>query len=38
MLKEYPNPEIRFECYRDQSCDKKLVALKYYIKNYKILN
>ena len=38
MLKEYPNPEIRLECYRDQLCNKKSVALKYLKDNYKILN
>ena len=39
ILKEYPNPEIVVECYRDGNCDtKKLVALKYSKENYKILN
>ena len=38
MLKEYPNPEIRVECYRDQLCNKKSVASKYLKDNYKILN
>ena len=38
LLKEYPNPEIRVECYRDKLCNKKSVALKYRKDNYKILN
>ena len=38
LLKEYPNPEIRVECYRDQLCTKKSVANKYIRDNYKILN
>ena len=38
MLKEYPNPEIRFECYRDKSCNEKLVYLNYRKNYYKILN
>ena len=38
LLKEYPNPEIRVECYRDQLCNKKSVALKFRKDNYKILN
>ena len=38
MLKEYPNPEIHFECYRDKSCNEKLVALNYRKNYYKILN
>ena len=38
LLKEYPNPEIRVECYRDQLCNKKSVALKYRKDNYEILN
>ena len=38
MLKEYPNPEIRFECYKDKYCNKKLIASKYYKDWYKILN
>ena len=38
LLKEYPNPEIRVECYKDGICNKKLVALKYIKDNYKILN
>ena len=38
LLKDCPNPEIRFECYRDQLCNKKSVALKYRKDNYEILN
>ena len=38
LLKEYPNPEVRVECYKDGSCNKKSVALKYIKDNYKILN
>ena len=38
MLKEYQNPEIRFECYRDQSYNEKLVPLNYRKNYYKILN
>ena len=38
LLKEYPNPEIRVECYKDKSCTKKSLALKYRKDNYKILN
>ena len=38
LLKEYPNPEIRVECYKDGICNKKSVALKYRKDNYKILN
>ena len=45
VLKDYPNPEVRFECY--QSCDcgtsfcvcnKKLVASEYIKDSYKIMN
>ena len=39
LFQEYPNPEIRVECYRDGTCDrKKLVALEYEKENFKILN
>ena len=38
LLKEYPNPEVRVECYKDGICNKKSVALKYIKDNYKILN
>ena len=38
MLKVYPNPEVRVECYKDGICNKKSVALKYIKDNYKILN
>ena len=38
MFKEYPNPEIRVECYRDKLCNKKSVASKYLKDNYEILN
>ena len=45
LLKDYPNAEVRFECY--QSCDcgtsfcacnKKLVASEYIKDSYKIMN
>ena len=36
MLREYPNPEIRFEYYKDENCNEILVALKYL--NFKLLN
>ena len=37
MLREYPNPEIRFECYKDENCKSEiLVSLKYL--NFKLLN
>ena len=29
LLEEYPNPEIRFECYRDQDYKENLVASSY---------
>ena len=38
MLKKYPNPEIRVECYRDKFFNEKLAALKYRNDNYEILN
>ena len=38
LLKEYPNPEVRVECYKDGSCNKKSVALKYKKDNFKIVN
>ena len=39
LLKEYPNPEIVVECYRDGTYEnKKLVFDKYRKDNYKILN
>ena len=38
LLKEYPNPEIRLECFMDKVCTKKSVANKYIKDNYKILN
>ena len=41
LLKEYPNPEIRFECFQDLSCcykHKKEVAMEYRKDNYEILN
>ena len=38
LLKEYPNPEVRVECYKYGSCDKKSVANKYIKDSYKILN
>ena len=37
-IKEYPNPEIRFECYKDKYCNKKRLALRYYRDSYEILN
>ena len=36
MFKDYPNPEIRFECYKDENCNERYVALKYL--NYNLLN
>ena len=36
MLRKYPNPEIRFECYKDENCNEILVPLKYL--NCKLLN
>ena len=38
MLKEYPNPEIRVDCYGCKFSDKKLVASKYLKNKYKLLN
>ena len=40
LLKEYPNPEIRFECFQDGSCykNKQEVAMEYSKDFYKILN
>ena len=45
LLKDYPNPEIRFECFQNCdcgkricNCNKKLVIHKYRKDNYKILN
>ena len=48
LLKEYPNPEVRFERFIDEGCNrkslalvhsnKKLVALEYSKDNYEILN
>ena len=45
LLKDYPNPEIRFECFQNCDCSKKfcvcskkLVALEHSKDNYKILN
>ena len=38
MLKDYPNPEIRFECFQDESCNKKQVAYEYIKDCYTILN
>ena len=38
LLKEYPNPEIRFECFIDGGCNKKSVALEYIKDSYKLLN
>ena len=36
MFKVYPNPEIRFECFKDENCNERLVASKYL--NFKLLN
>ena len=36
MFKDYPNPEIRFECVKDENCNEISVALKYL--NFKLLN
>ena len=39
ILKEYPNPEIVVECYRDGNYDiKKTIVNKYIKDSYKILN
>ena len=40
LLKDYPNPEIRFECFQDGSCykNKQEVANNYIKDSYKILN
>ena len=40
LLREYPNPEIRFECFQDGSWykNKKEVAMEYSKDNYEILN
>ena len=40
LLKDYPNPEIRFECFQDESCykNKQEVAAEYIKDSYKILN
>ena len=45
LLKDYPNPEIRFECFQKCDCgknfcvcNKKLVASEYRKDYYKILN
>ena len=40
LLKDYPNPEIRFECFQDGSCykNKKEVANRYIKDSYKLLN
>ena len=35
IFKEYPNPEIRFECFKDENCNERYVALKYL--NYNLL-
>ena len=34
LLKEYPNPEIRFECFQDKSCFKKQEIDEEYIKDF----
>ena len=40
LLKKYPNPKIRFECFQYGSCykNKKKVAMEYSKDNYEILN
>ena len=38
LLKEYPNPKIRVDCYLEKNCSKKSIASKYIKDNYKILN
>ena len=45
LLKVYPNPDFKFECYQSCDCDKrfclcykKLVAREYKKDNYKIMN
>ena len=36
ILEKYPNPEVRFECFKDKNCNEIFVALKYI--KYKLLN
>ena len=40
LLKEYPNPEFRFECFQDETFYKikQKVAMEYSKDNYEILN
>ena len=40
LLKDYPDPEVRFECFQDGSCyeNKKEVAKEYKKDFYEILN
>ena len=40
LLKDYPDPEVRFECFQNGSCDenKKEVAKEYEKDFYEILN
>ena len=38
LLKDYPNPEVRFECFQNCYCSKKLVALEYKKDFYEIMN
>ena len=38
ILKVYPNPEIRFECFQDGSCNKKEVDVTNIKDYFKILN
>ena len=35
-FKDYPNPEIRFECYKDKNCNERYIRLKYL--NFNLLN
>ena len=40
LLKDYPDPEVRFECFQNGSCyeNKKEVAMEYNEDFYEILN
>ena len=40
LLKDYPDPEVRFECFQNGSCyeNKKEVAMEYNKDFYEILN
>ena len=38
LLKDYPDPEVRFECFQNGSCNKKEVDASYIKDYFKILN